>query len=157
MSVDKLPTVAYAAAMTAPLAAVATDAGALGLRPRYLQVSINAYHELEHGRPWQVSVQTEDVADADRLADHYGLDPDDHDGPNYTRIGVAVLPGIGNVLVRVYTGRPKDRTTRVREFIAANYSDESKRRVEYGEEALPEDYAKFAAALAAGLFDEVAR
>lgn len=105
--VGELPTIDYATAITAPAIAVAADAGALGVRPRYLMVNHAALDELA-GRPWCVSVQVDDFRDVDRLAEFYGLLSDDDNGTNYTREGVAVLHSIGEVMVRVYSRRPAD-------------------------------------------------
>lgn len=104
--VTTLPTVDYCAAMLAPLTVVASTAGALGIRPAYMQVNLNQYHELVDGRPWHVTVQVEDVYDADLLAAHYELPADSGVDRNYTRSGVVVVDGVGEVGVRVYTGRP---------------------------------------------------
>lgn len=89
----------------------------------------------------------ESVTLVDRIADHYSLPPDTEATSNYSRGGY-----LGTTPVLVFCGRPKDRATLIREWVAQNYSDESKRLVEEGAEATPEDQAKFTAAEAAGLF-----
>lgn len=131
-------------------AAVANDCVNVKLQPTGINVQ---HYDVYGGTDWTVSVHLDGInPDAvDDLANCYGLAYDDGEGGNYTRIGQTYYNGMKYTVV-VYTGRPKDRYTLIREWVAANYSAESKMRVENGEEALPEDWAKYDAADRAGMF-----